>query len=221
MKNKFLHLLENKKTIIGLLIFIFCESCYSFTNYLTNGMQPHTLPLSSIDHAIPFFPMTVWIYLSEIIICVAAFYSAKDINNLARYLSSIMTITIISVICFIFFPTVFPRLHFPLPVDLDQYTLGLFNWLRRVDYPTNCLPSLHVCYSYLASFVFLQEQRAKFPFYFIWASLIAISTLTTKQHYLLDVIVGLFFAYGIYRLFLYLIPRDYPVLGQRTSQESG
>jgi len=206
MQNKWLGILESKKTVVGLMIFIFCESCYSFTNYLTNTMDPHVLPFSSVDHAVPFFPLSVWIYLSEVIICVAAFYTARDVRNIARYVGSLISITILAVICFMFFPTVFPRLHFPLPADVDQYTLGLFNWLRRVDYPTNCLPSLHVCYSYLASFVFLQEQRSKFPFYFTWATLIAISTLTTKQHYFLDVVVGSLFAFSTYRLFLYLIP---------------
>lgn len=206
MRNKLLNLLENKKTLVGIFIFAFCETCYSFTNYLTNGMKPHMLPLSKIDHAIPFFPLSVWIYLSEIIICVLAFYCAKDLRNLARYLGSLLVITVLAVIVFIFFPTIFPRIHFPMPTDIDKFTLGLFNWVRKVDYPTNCLPSLHVCYSYLASFVFLQEQKSKFIFFFAWATLIALSTLTTKQHYFLDVIVGLFFASTIYYLFLYLIP---------------
>jgi membrane-associated phospholipid phosphatase len=49
---------------------------------------------------------------------------------------------------------------------------------------------LHVSSCYLSSFVFLDEQRKKFPFFFAWATLVGVSTLTTKQHYIIDVVAG-------------------------------
>lgn len=206
MNNHFLKLIETKRTIIGFFVLVFCESSYAFSNYLTNSMNPHVLPLSFLDNLVPFVPHTVWIYLSEVLICIAAFYAARDRTNLARYLGSLMVASITAVTFFILFPTIFPRIDYPIPTNMDQMTLGLFNWVRKVDYPTNCLPSLHVCYSFLASFVFLQEQKAKFLFFFIWAILISLSTMTTKQHYFLDVITGFFIAFLSYRLFLYLLP---------------
>lgn len=206
MRNNLIKLLESKKTLIGLITLAFCESNYAFTNYLTTGMAPHILPLSIVDRWVPFFPTTIWLYLTEVLICIAAFYVAKDLTNLTRYLASMAAVTVAAVAVFVLFPTIFPRIHYPIPQDLNFLTFGLFNWIRKVDYPTNCLPSLHVAYSYLASFVFLQEQRSKFIFFFVWATLIAISTMTTKQHYFIDVVIGLIFACLIYRLFLYLIP---------------
>lgn len=210
MKKNLLSLIENKKTLSGLLIFIFCSASYLYTNYLTTSMNPRELPLFMIDHLIPFFPRSIWIYLSAAIICIVAFYCAKDVRNVTRYLLSLVTITVIALFFYILFPTIFPRFPFPTPPDLDQWTMALLNWLRRIDYPTNCLPSLHVSYSFSACFVFLQEQKSKFPFFLIWACLIALSTLTTKQHYFLDVVTGLVFAYLTYRLFLYLFPNYLP-----------
>lgn len=207
MKNEFFNVLQSKKNFIGILVFLFCEVAYSLTNYLTTNMQPHLFPFSAIDNAIPFSPLTVWIYFSEIILCITAFTLAKDMRNLARYLISLVTVTVVAIFVFILFPTIYPRIDFPLPNNVDHFTQGLFTWLRHIDYPTNCLPSLHVCYSYLASFVFLQEQRGKFPLFFIWASLIAISTMTTKQHYFHDVLTGLMFVYGLYHLVLFWVPQ--------------
>jgi membrane-associated phospholipid phosphatase len=40
----------------------------------------------------------------------------------------------------------------------------------------------------------------KFIVFFSWATLIFISTLTTKQHYLWDVIAAIVISYGIFRL---------------------
>lgn len=206
MINLLMQLIETKKTLIGILVFIFCESNYALTNHLTNTMAPHLLSLTAVDKIVPFFPQTIWLYLSEIILCVAVYFVAKERVNLVRYLVGVLAVTISAVVIFSIFPTIFPRTYYPIPANIDHWTLSLFNWLRIIDLPTNCLPSLHVCYSCMACFVFLQEQKKKFPFFFIWAMLICLSTLTTKQHYFLDVILGFMIATFYYQLLLYLIP---------------
>jgi membrane-associated phospholipid phosphatase len=55
---------------------------------------------------------------------------------------------------------------------------------------------------YLSSFAFLSEKRVtKFWIFFIWSTLIALSTLTTKQHYVADIVSGLALAIVFYRWF--------------------
>ena len=62
----------------------------------------------------------------------------------------------------------------------------------------------------MASFIFIEEQRKKFLAFFSWATLIAITTLTTKQHYIVDIVTGLPLAYVTY-LFFYKWVKYYEV----------
>ncbi|MCM2322222.1 MAG: phosphatase PAP2 family protein, partial [Oligoflexia bacterium] len=47
----------------------------------------------------------------------------------------------------------------------------------------------------------LTEQRKKFPFFFLWATSIAVTTLTTKQHYIIDVVTGFLMSVIVYWFF--------------------
>jgi membrane-associated phospholipid phosphatase len=60
---------------------------------------------------------------------------------------------------------------------------------------------------YLSSFAFLSENRRRaFGIFFCWSTLIALSTLTTKQHYLADIVSGLTLAVPVFYWFHYLQP---------------
>jgi membrane-associated phospholipid phosphatase len=112
-----------------------------------------------------------------------------------------LALQIFSVTIFFLWPTTYPRELFPLPATLDPYTYHVFHNLRDVDAASNCFPSLHVSSCYLSSFMYLDEQREKFPIFFAWATAIAMSTLTTKQHYISDVVAGFSSAVLMYVIF--------------------
>ncbi|MBI4042683.1 MAG: phosphatase PAP2 family protein, partial [Deltaproteobacteria bacterium] len=69
--------------------------------------------------------------------------------------------------------------------------------------PTNCCPSLHVATVYICCLPYLYEQKGKFICLFLWASAIAISTLTTKQHYFIDIVAGLGMAVLMHFIFFW------------------
>jgi membrane-associated phospholipid phosphatase len=175
------------------------------TLYLTSNhypiFTPQLLPMTAWEKAIPFIPQTVWIYSSEMFLFFSVYIICKDLVNANKYLYSFLTLQITSVAIFMLWPTTYPRDLYPLPAGLDSWTAAIFNNLRNSDTPGNCLPSLHVSSVYLSSFLYLDEQREKFTFFFGWATLIAISTLTTKQHYILDVVTGLGMAILMYFIF--------------------
>jgi membrane-associated phospholipid phosphatase len=155
-----------------------------------NLFETRQLPLWWIDRNTPFLPWTLWIYVSEYYLFLIVYLLVRNLENVAKYVYSFMAVQTISIVIFIVFPIAYPRENFPLPADLDPATRFVFENLRFMDSPRNCLPSLHVSSCYLSAFMFLNEQRRKFLFFFAWATLVAISTLTTKQHYLIDVITG-------------------------------
>ena len=179
--------------------------CITVILYLTSNhfhlSSPQLLPLSWVDKVVPFLPNTVWIYLSEYAFFVVVYLSCNDIINLNKYFYSFLALQLVSVLIFWMLPTTYPRDQFPLTSDLDALTYGVFYLLRKMDTPANCCPSLHVSSVYLSTFLFLDEQRKKFLFFFIWGTAISLSTLTTKQHYLVDVFSGFFMAAAIYWLF--------------------
>jgi membrane-associated phospholipid phosphatase len=194
---------ENRHSIVFVLG-VFAVFLYVITNHL-HFFTPQLLPMSWIDKTIPFIPQTVWIYISEYVFFIAVYLTCKDMINLNKYIYSIMGLQIVSVLIFIFWPTTYPRDLFPLSHNLDCFTYFAFSSLRTADTPASCCPSLHVSSVYLSSFIFLDDQKRKFPFYFIWGTLIALSTLTTKQHYTIDVVTGLIMAIGTYGIFHKLI----------------
>ncbi len=165
----------------------------SFLYYVTNHhpiFPPRELPMFAIDRAIPFLPWTVLIYVSEYFFFTAVYLVVKDPENINKYLYSFFSTQLFSCLIFFFWPTIFPRDLYPIPADTGPIVNFVFHTLRAGDAATNCFPSLHVSTVYLSAYIFMDEQREKFPFFFAWATLIAFSTLPTKQHYVVDITAG-------------------------------
>lgn len=142
-----------------------------------------------MDRIIPFLPWTIWIYLSDLILPWVAFQGAKDFHNLNDIVKSYFILILTTAIVFFLFPTTFPRMDFALSGQESIHAWALV-FFRTIDAPTNCAPSLHVSVCFMSAFIYIREQREKLPFFLIWAVAIAISTMTTKQHYFFDVWTG-------------------------------
>jgi membrane-associated phospholipid phosphatase len=173
--------------------------------YLTNHFPvrpPVMLPMTWIDTAAPFLPNSIFIYISEYIYFAFVYILLKNKAVIQRYLASFFTLQVVSCFIFIIYPTTYPRELFPVPSDVAPWVASVWDWLRTQDSPNNCFPSLHVSSVYLSSLVFLDEGKRKhFWIFFVWGTLIALSTLTTKQHYVADIIAGLGFGWVHYVIF--------------------
>jgi len=89
---------------------------------------------------------------------------------------------------------------------------GFFAWALQGIYSSdvryNCLPSLHVAQCFLAALTCYRVHRGVGAAAGVWAFLVGLSTLYTKQHYVLDVIAGMFLAFAAYTVFLRNYPRE-------------
>jgi hypothetical protein len=186
------------KVLVGCTALFF--ALYGIPNRFSLG-TPSTLPLTEFDQATPFWLESVWIYFSAYGMIFVTFFRLRELRTLNRLLYSFLMLTALSSAVFVLFPTVYPRGLFPLPEDAAWTTLA-FSWLRAVDLPTNCAPSLHVGISVLSTLPFFTEsQRKTGTFFLLWTLAIWISTVTTKQHYWIDGLLGGGLAAGIYRFF--------------------
>jgi len=184
----------------GVLIFGAAAILYLTSNQF-HIFRPRLLPLSRIDIAVPFVPLTVWLYVSEFVYAVVIYCSFRDTVNLNKCVYAVFSLLVTCVLVFWLWPTAFLRDLFPLPANLDPVTLAVFTALRRADSPSNCFPSFHVGSVFLACFILSNESRRKFLFFLVWATAISLSTLTAKQHYFVDVVSGFSLAIIFYFVF--------------------
>jgi len=195
-----LFLTSHLKYPAGFVMFGIAYALYYTTNHHPIFL-PRELPMTFLDEMVPFLPWTIFIYISEYLYFTAIYIICKDLENLNKYLYSFFFTQALSCLIFLVYPTTYPRDQFPVPAETPAFLQSLWTWLRSQDAPTNCLPSLHVSTVYLSAFIFRDEQREKLPFFLGWATLIALSTLPTKQHYLVDVVAGLVLAIVMYVVF--------------------
>jgi membrane-associated phospholipid phosphatase len=151
-----------------------------------------SLPLTEIDHAIPFLPWTVWLYGTVTWTTLFACLHVPDRLHARRLYFTLALSAVISWLVFFAFPTSYPRELFPL-VDDGSATVRELLDIREADSPTNCFPSLHVALAFGIALCWNDWLRARWarPLPFLWAAVVSFCTLTTKQHYFVDVPAGM------------------------------
>jgi membrane-associated phospholipid phosphatase len=145
------------------------------------------LPVTVLDRRIPFLSPTVWIYHTQFFFLLAGVRALRQPAVISRTLYAMAAASLISFAVFFVYPTTLPRVE----VSAGPLTRRAFALLYAIDPPTNCLPSLHVALAWVAALGVGKENRRAGVAALAWAALISLSTLTTKQHYLIDVLAGL------------------------------
>lgn len=164
-------------------------TAYSISGSFYIG-EPRYLPLSDFEMNIPFMIESIWVYVMMYPFLTWSIFSYKDEGNFNHILYSFLIISSISLAIFQLFPVGYPREFFPLPHTRSP-SVNLFYTIRLLDTPMNCFPSLHVSLCFLFSFGHWKESKVAFWVSILITLLISISTLTTKQHYIADIVGGL------------------------------
>jgi hypothetical protein len=204
-------LVHDKRTRI--LFFFISMALTNILYQLTNRfhiIQPQILPMSRVDLAIPLQPWTVLLYFLEYPIFLAYFWLKSDrLKN--QYFYAYLAILVISCSIFMVFPVAFPRAEYGLENFSPSATVWLLSFLRTyMDTPTNCLPSLHVSSCFIAALPFWHEHKGKFWFLTAISVAVSYSTMSTKQHYFIDVWTALILTAICYWLF-FVKAKYYPV----------
>lgn len=177
--------------------------------YLVIGAYAHGrtlhMPELALDRALPVLPVWTLVYGSLYFAILLPLVVVRGEEHIRRTIWAFVMVWIVGIVGWLCFPTVLPR---PAPAAIGN---GFCAWTLRIAYswdgPYNCFPSLHVAQAFLAALTCYRVSRGLGIAALVWAALIGVSTLFTKQHYVVDVISGTLLACAAYLLFLSNLPR--------------
>jgi membrane-associated phospholipid phosphatase len=147
-----------------------------------------------LDDAIPFWPWTAWCYLpfyAGVFILAIAGLKRRALFN--RAIVAVLIVMTLGALGHIFIGAEYPRpvLHPPY-TDISAAFLAS---VQRIDPPGNVFPSLHVAHTTMLALLLLKDRPRLGLLTLAMATALALSTLTTKQHFLADVVAGYLLAF--------------------------
>ncbi|HUF25932.1 MAG TPA: phosphatase PAP2 family protein [Gemmatimonadaceae bacterium] len=170
-----------------------------------NRGRPVSMPELALDRAIPVGPAWMLAYGSIWVFAFLPVFVVRQPGLRRRAMLAAMAVIAASYAGFLVYPTVLPR--------AEAVGGGFFAKSLEVNYsldpPYNCFPSLHVAWAFVAALTCHRVHRGVGLVALLWAAIIGVSTLYTKQHYVLDVVAGAAVAYAAYLV----IVRPYPRAG--------
>lgn len=166
----------------------------------------HHAPAIALDSAIPLQPAWSPVYgaLYAFLIALPVFLVREE-EHLRRTVRAYLAVWIGAYLVFLVYPTVAPR---PASVGGTGFGAWGLRLLYDMDPPYNCFPSLHVAHSFVSALTCLRIHRGVGVAALAAACLVALSTLFTRQHYVLDVIAGAFMAVAAFAYFIRPQPGD-------------
>ncbi len=191
------------RVVVPAVTLMLLVPCYLVVAAVTRGRVQH-LPELALDGMIPLQPVWAPIYLSYFVFPFLPMLIMRQEEQIRRTFLAWLIVWVVSYACFLVYPTTLPR-------PVGEIGEGFFAWFLQGVYdgdpPRNCFPSLHVATPFVAALSCWRVHRGVGLAAVLWAALIAVSTVYTKQHYVADVIAGIFLAGMAWVVFLRNCPR--------------
>ena len=142
----------------------------------------------TLDRQTPYIPLFALVYFSTYVFVVQPFFVLSNARQFYWMLVSFTSISVISSLIHATVPSKIERVEQVTAGGFSGWALGMF---QKTCKPYGNFPSMHVGLSVpVIAANFMAGGSITGSVMFIWAILIALSTLYTKQHYLLDVLAG-------------------------------
>ena len=158
------------------------------------------VPAIWLDRAVPLLPSWALVYgaVYLFLILLPVFVVRQD-DLVRRTVFAYLLIWITAYVFFVIYPTAAPR---PARVVGEGFGVWGLRALYSSDPPYNCFPSLHVAHSLVSALASSRVHRTLGRMAIAFAMVVALSTLFTKQHYIVDVVAGILLAYAAHGIFL-------------------
>lgn len=188
---------------------VFGLGLYTGTNWLVER-HSHVVPVPSLyfrwERFIPFVP---WMVIPYWTLDPLYFFGPFLCTSRSELLAHVKRMVLGFVICCSIF------LLWPLKEAFTRPPVGgvsglLFQMLSVVDRPFNMAPSLHIVEAALLWVIYVRHTRGPLRvFVQTWFVLIYVSTLTTFQHHVIDIVTG----QAVAMLCFYIFPDELPDRG--------
>ena len=160
-----------------------------------------------LDDRIPLQPAWVLVYgMLYLFLILLPVFVVRQEEHIRRTVFAYLTVWIAAYVCFFFYPTVAPRPD--ETVTGEGFPVWGLRFLYSSDPPYNCFPSLHVAHSFVSALSSYRVHRGLGTGASACAFVVGLSTLFTRQHYMLDVAAGILLAFVAYAVFLRKASRD-------------
>jgi membrane-associated phospholipid phosphatase len=173
---------------IGLGVFLVWAVLYFGAARMTEPMQARTFS-DAILARLPLKAEFAPIYLGVHVFGVIPFCVLPETRLLRRHLLGAVLIVLLSAIAWVTLPVRLDRP--PIALEVPGFGAWLLRGVHSVDPTTNCFPSAHCA---IAVYAAIGLRFARSRLLFVWgiatATLICISTVMTRQHYVADVASG-------------------------------
>jgi len=161
---------------------------YVIPNFFSSA-PAHQLPLLWIDQAVPFIPWTFLIYTSDYLLFLITILWLSEKERFLSFSRMMFGVLFLCGLFFYGFPTIYPRPDYAL-FAADSLAEAAMRFIAVADSPRNCFPSMHVGLTAVATWSLRRRGPWTFSLFGLWSLAIFVSTLTTKQHYFIDIIGG-------------------------------
>ena len=161
---------------------------------------PHYQPFTALDRAMPLSPpwMLVYgsLYMSGFVLPLVV---VRGRRRFEQAMKAYLFVMLVSYAGFLAYPTLAPRVEPVVVTGFATWSLQLF---YDLDQPYGCFPSLHVAYAFVGAMACHGMHRGVGLAAVLWAILIGVSTIYTKQHFAVDAVAGAIIGIAAYTLFL-------------------
>jgi len=159
------------------------------TNKRAARLSPHRLSTRlRIDDAIPFVPGFAAAYFSGFVLGNMGYVVLNSSASFPRVFLGYLVLFLVGIMFYVLCPCRVDRREEIMVTDVSTHLLSMF---QQASKPFNSFPSMHVAYCLFSAVAVLRhDYTALGAVLLLWALLVTVSTLLTKQHHVLDVMVG-------------------------------
>lgn len=194
MRRKLLRLIESvmpaDRFLAAIFSFIFNTTLYVLARMIAGNWHHYTLT-SRLDELIPLVPESLIIYFGCYLFWIANYVIVAKMEKewaYKFYLADVVS----KIICFVFFLG-FPTTNIRPELNGTGIWYQGMTFLYSVDAADNLFPSIHCLVSWFCYIGI--RKRKEIPKWYqqfscVAAVLVFVSTLTTKQHVIIDIIAG-------------------------------